>query len=187
MKTEKTAVLAVTSQQKQQQRLPTKKSITSINLFTLSTLIERISQLVACLFYVCAGNFKKILSQRKYSIDFNTWWGHHNNSNPLICKSKIIVRVLKGQKLTKIVLFRIARAPFSWVRYTAFFRAATIRKKIKIWPRPFGSHEWHINLKIETNPCFSCSFVCRPFWIFYNLLDPVSCKGKTDGHNQCGL
>lgn len=39
MKTEKTAVLAVTSQQKQQQRLPTKKSITSINLFTLSTLI----------------------------------------------------------------------------------------------------------------------------------------------------
>ena len=52
MKTEKTAVLAVTSQQKQQQRLPTKKSITSINLFTLSTLIERISQLVACLFYV---------------------------------------------------------------------------------------------------------------------------------------
>ena len=98
-----------------------KKSRTSINLFTLSTLIERISQLVACLFYVCAGNFKKILSQRKYSIDFNTWWGHHNNSNPLICKSKIIVRVLKGQKLTKIVLFRIARAPFAWVRYTAFF------------------------------------------------------------------
>ena len=44
MKTEKTAVLAVTSQKK--------ISITSINLFTLSTLIERISQLVACLFYV---------------------------------------------------------------------------------------------------------------------------------------
>lgn len=73
MKTEKTAVLAVISQKK--------KSITSINLFTLSTLIERISQLVACLFYVRVRNLKKILSQGKYSVDFNTWWGHYNISN----------------------------------------------------------------------------------------------------------
>ena len=122
---------------------PTKKSITSINLFTLSTLIGTYRSACCLLILrVCKELKKKILSQGKYSIDFNTWWGHHNNSNPLICKSKIIVRVIKGQKLTKIVFFRIASAPFTWVRYTAFFGAATIRKKIKIRPRPFGSHEW---------------------------------------------
>lgn len=57
MKTEKTAVLAVTSQQKQQQRLPTKKSITSINLFTLSTLIER--NLLLAYFTCVSGILKK--------------------------------------------------------------------------------------------------------------------------------
>lgn len=110
MKTEKTAVLAVISQKK--------KSITSINLFTLSTLIERISQLVACLFYVCQEFKKKYYLKENIALTLI-----HGGATILIviCKSKIIVRVLKGQKLTKIVLFRIARAPFAWVRYTAFF------------------------------------------------------------------
>lgn len=95
-----------------------KKSRTSINLFTLSTLIERISQLVACLFYVCVRNLKKYYLKENIALTLI-----HGGATIIIviCKSKIIVQVLKGQKLTKIVLFRIARAPFAWVRYTAFF------------------------------------------------------------------
>ena len=110
-----------------------------------------------------------MLSQGKYSIDFNTWWGHHNNSNPLICKSKIIVRVIKGQKLTKIVFFRIASAPFTWVRYTAFFGAATIRKKIKIRPRPFGSHEWQFKFINQNKSLIQLFFCLAAILIFFTI------------------
>lgn len=65
MKTEKTAVLAVTSQQKQQQRLPTKKSITSINLFTLSTLIGTYRSACCLLILRVCKELKKNTISRK--------------------------------------------------------------------------------------------------------------------------